>query len=80
MYWTNSGPSNGIRILDLLLGHTASIINTGQSDRPRAIVVDPVNRYNITNYHNTLEYTLNLSTSSVKISEVTSVKSLLFLF
>lgn len=45
LYWTDNGQLNRIQVLDLNLGHCTSLINTGQDTSPRAIVVDPINKY-----------------------------------
>ena len=56
LYWTESGLQNRIRVLDLMLGHVASVVNLRGDVNPRAIVVDPVNRYvTLRNYATILE-------------------------
>ena len=48
LYWTDNGPVDRIRVLDIKFGYYSSLINTGQDISPKAIVVDPINRcYNI---------------------------------
>lgn len=44
LYWTNNGPFTGIGVLDLSAGYHKSLINTGQDNSPKAIVVDPLTR------------------------------------
>ena len=48
LYWTEDGQVNRIVVLDLMSGHRVSLINTGHGTNPRAIVVDPINKYSHT--------------------------------
>ena len=45
LYWSENGLAERIRVLDLNSGYHMSLINTGQDTSPRAIIVDPINRY-----------------------------------
>ena len=45
LYWTNNGQFDGIGVLDLSAGYHRYLINTGQDNSPKAIVVDPLTRF-----------------------------------
>ena len=61
LYWTESGLQNRIRVLDLLLGHVASVVNLGENINPRAIVVDPINKYvPLKVYHMSIHWLLSM--------------------
>lgn len=44
LYWTDDGLDR-IGVFDLIFGFRTSLINTGQNTKPRALVVDPINRF-----------------------------------
>lgn len=47
LYWTDNGQISRIGVLDIASGYYTSIINTGAGTNPRAIVVDPIHRFNL---------------------------------
>jgi DNA-binding beta-propeller fold protein YncE len=46
LYWTDSGQISRIGVLDIASGYYTSLIHTGAGRSPRAIVVDPIHRFN----------------------------------
>ena len=58
LYWTDAG-LNTVDVLDLSDGYHATLISTGSSSTPQAIVVDPQTRYMVVNITNQLCYNCN---------------------
>ena len=65
LYWTDRGTQN-IDVLDLTSGYRANIVQTGSGTNPRAIVLDPQNRYMAVHINRSCTMTINTDCTFVR--------------